>query len=72
MNILDPTNPAGKLFHTINKMFIRDGYIFWFHPSRSQQACEVVAGLLAFLKGLWHGTINAEKFHKFFTEGVRE
>jgi len=72
MNIPDPTNPAGKLFCAVNKMFIRDGYIFRFHPSRIQQAREVVAGLLVFLKGLWRGTINAEKFHKFFTEGVIE
>jgi len=53
-------------------MLIRDGYIFWFHPSRSQQAREVVAGLLVFLKGLWQGTINTDKFHKFFTEGAIE
>jgi len=72
MNILDPLQPTCRLFHVVNKMFIRDGYIFWFHPSQSQQAQEVVAGLLVFLKGMWQGTINANKFHKFFTEGTIE
>jgi len=72
MNIPDPINPKCKLFHTINKMFIRDGYIFRFHPSQSQQAREVVAGLLVFLTGLWCEMINTMKFHKIFTDGVIE
>jgi len=33
---------------------------------------EVVAGLLMFLTGLWEGTINTMKFHKFFTNGAIE
>jgi len=70
MNILDLMQPASKLFHVVNKMFIRDEYIFRFHLSRSQQAREVVSGLLVFLKGLWDGTINADKFHKIFTKGA--
>jgi len=32
----------------------------------------VVAGLLVFLTGLWEGTINTAKFHKFFTDGAIE
>jgi len=43
MNIPDPCNPKCKLFHAVNKMFICNGYIFHFHPSRSQQAREMVA-----------------------------
>jgi len=50
-------------------MFIQDGYIFCFHPS-SQQAREVVAGLLLFLMGLWGVTINVSKFNKFFMDGA--
>ncbi len=72
MNILDPINPKCKLFHTVNKMFIRDGYIFRFHPSQIQQACKVVGGLLVFLTGIWCETINTLKFHKFFTDGMIE
>ncbi len=72
MNIPDPVQPACKLFHAVNKMYIRDGYIFRFHPSRSQQAREVVAGLLVFLKGLWSDTIDTHKFNKFFMEGAIE
>jgi len=70
MNILDPIQPTCKLFHAVNKMYIRDSFIFRFHPSCSQQAREVVTGLLVFLTGLWEGTINTMKFHKFFTNGV--
>jgi len=72
MNIPDPLQPICRLFHVVNKMFIRDSYIFQFHPSWSQQAHKVVAGLLVFLKGMWQGTINVNKFHKFFTEGMIE
>jgi len=72
MNIPDPVQLTCKLFHTVNKMYIRDGYIFRFHPSRSQQAREVVAGLLVFLKGLWNDTIDMHKFNRFFTEGAIE
>jgi len=62
--------PACKLFHAVNKMYIWDGFIVCFRPSRSQQAREVVARLLVFLMGLWEGTINMAKFHKFFTDGA--
>jgi len=72
MNILDLMQPACKLFHAVNKMYIQDGYIFQFHPSQSQQAREVVAGLLVFLTGLWDGMINMAKNHKFFTDGAIE
>ncbi len=72
MNILDPGQPATKLFHAVSKMFSRDRHIFRFHPSRSQHAREVVAGLLVFLKGLWEGLIQTNKFHKFFTDGAIE
>jgi len=72
MNIPDLVHPASKLFHTVNKMYSRDGFIFWFHPSQSQQVREVVAGLLVFLTGLWKGMINMAKFHKFFTDRAIE
>jgi len=72
MNILDLAQPATKLFHAVNKMFSKDRHIFRFHPSRSQQAREVVAGLLVFLKGLWEGIIPTKKFHKFFNDGAIE
>jgi len=67
MNILDPEHLDTKLFHSVNKMFKQDGYIFHFHPSRGQNAREVVAGLLVFLKGIWSGVVNVEKFNKFFS-----
>jgi len=72
IHILDPAQPATKLFHAVNKMFSRDGHIFWVHPSRTQQAWEVVAGLLVFLKVLWEGIIPNNKFHKFFNDGMIE
>jgi len=72
MNIPDPVQLTCKLFHAVNKMYIHDGFIFCFHPSCSQQAREVVTGLLVFLTGLWEGTINMMKFHKFFTDGAIE
>jgi len=65
MNIPDPAQPATNLFYAVNEMFSKDGHIFQFHPSHSQQAQEVVAGLLVFLKGLWDGIIPMKKFHKF-------
>ncbi len=67
MNIPDPEHLDMKLFHSVNKMFKQDGYIFRFHPSRGQNAREVVAGLLVFLKGIWSGVVNVEKFNKFFS-----
>jgi len=67
MNIPDPEHLDTKLFHSVNKMFKQDGYIFRFHPSRDQNAQEVVAGLLVFLKGIWSGVVNVEKFNKFFS-----
>jgi len=70
MNIPDLAQPATKLFHAINKMFSRDRHIFQFHPSHSQQAWDIVAGLLVFLKGLWEGIIPTNKFHKFFNDGA--
>jgi len=72
MNIPDPSNPKCKLFHAMNKMFIQDGYIFCLHPSMSQQAREVVAGLLVFLMGLWGGMIDVLNFNKFFMDGAIE
>jgi len=66
MNIPDPTEPAAKLFHSVNITFNCDGYIFCFHPSHSQTARDVVAGLLVFLTGIWSGIIDPTKFHKFF------
>jgi len=72
MNILDPVQLMCKLFHAVNKMYIHNRYIFCFHPNRSQQAREVVAGLLVLLKGLWTDTIDTHKFNKFFTEGAIE
>ena len=65
--IPDPDRPGESLFHAVNKMSRRDGFIFRFNPAKSQTAREVVAGLLVFLGGLWHPILKAEKFHKFFT-----
>ena len=72
MNIPDPVHLASKLFHAVNNMYSRDGFIFRFHPSQSQQVREVVAGLLVFLTGLWDGMINMAKLLKFFTDGAIE
>jgi len=66
MTIPDPTEPAAKLFHSVNITFNCDGYIFRFHLSHSQTARDVVAGLLVFLTGIWSGIIDPKKFHKFF------
>jgi len=68
MNIPDPANPASRLFHSVNKMFNQKGTIFRFHPSRSQNARDVVAGLCVYIKGLWQGVIDDRKFNKFFTD----
>jgi len=38
MNILDPANPASRLFHSVNIMFSQKGSILLFHPSQSQNA----------------------------------
>ncbi len=68
MNIPDPANPKSRLFHSVNKMFMKKEYIFRFHPSRSQNARDVVAGLCVYIKGLWQGVIDVVKFNKFFTD----
>jgi len=68
MNIPDPANPKSRLFHSVNKMFIKKEYILRFHPSRSQNARDVVAGLCVYIKGLWQGVIDVSKFNKFFTD----
>ncbi len=72
MNIPDPEGMTVKLFHSVNCMFKQDGYIFWFHPDRGQNAREMVAGLLVFLKGIWGGLIDVEKFNKFFSASALE
>jgi len=68
MNIPDPANPVSKLFHSVNKMFNKPDYILRFHPSRSQNARDVVAGLCVYLKGLWQGVIDVSRLNKFFTD----
>jgi len=68
MNIPDPANPASKLFHLVNKMFNKLEYILRFHPSRSQNAWDVVAGLCVYLKGMWQGVIDVSRLNKFFTD----
>jgi len=67
MNIPDPDDMTVKLFHSVNCMFKQDGYIFCFHPDQAQTAQEIVAGLLVFLKGIWSGLMDVEKFNKFFS-----
>jgi len=62
MNVLDPAQPATKLFHAVSKMFSRDRHIFCFQKSASQGSCSRVTG---FLKGLWEGIISTNKFHNF-------
>jgi len=49
-------------------MFNKPDYILRFHPSRSQNARDVVAGLCVYLKGLWQGVIDVSKLNKFFTD----
>jgi len=53
-------------------MFKQDGYIFRFHPDCGQNAQEMAAGLLVFLKGIWGGLIDVEKFNKFFSASALE
>jgi len=72
MNIPNPEDMMVKLFHSVNCMFKQDGYIFRFHPDRGQNAWEMVAGLLVFLKGIWGGLINVENFNKFFSASALE
>jgi len=72
MNIPDPEHLDGNFFHSVNRMFKKDGFIFHFHPNRSQYAREIVAGLLVFLKGIWHGLIDGKKFNKFFSSSALE
>jgi len=66
MNIPDLEKPSELLFHSVIKMMAKETFIFHFHPSKSQSAREVVAGLLVFLKGMWGGILPADKLHKFF------
>jgi len=49
-------------------MFFKLEYILRFHPSRSQNARDVVAGLCVYIKGLWQGVVDVSKFNKFFME----
>jgi len=72
MNIPDPEHLDRKLFHSVNQIFKKDGFIFYFHPNHSQHAREIVAGLLVFLKGIWHGLIDSKKFNKFFSSSALE
>jgi len=51
-------------------MFIKNGAILRFHPSRIQNARDVVAGLCVYIKGLWQGVVDEQKFNKFFTDTV--
>jgi len=72
MNIPDPANPASQLFHLVNMMFIKNRAILHFHPSRSQNVRDVVAGLCVYIKGLWQGVVDEHKFNKFFTDTVND
>jgi len=63
MNILDLANPKSRLFHSVNKMFFKSEYILRFHPSRSQNARDVVASLCVYIKGLWQGVVDISKFN---------
>jgi len=72
MNILDPSNPASRLFHSVNMMFSQKGSIFCFHPSHSQNVLDMVAGLCVYLKGLWQGIVDEWKFNKFFMDTAIE
>jgi len=67
MNIPNPKKTSELLFHLVSKMVVKDTFIFHFHPSKSQLAREIIAGLLVFLKGIWGGILPADKLHKFFT-----
>jgi len=68
MNLLDPANPASRLFHLANKVFSNTGYILHFHPTPSQNARDVIAGLCVYMKGLWQGITDDNKFNNFFTD----
>jgi len=68
MNLPDPSNPLQKLFHSVNMRFSQDAAILQFHPSKSQNAQDVVAALCIYLKGLWQGVIDDNKLNKFFTD----
>jgi len=68
MNIPDPENFGQKLFHLVNQMFNKNGSILRFHPTCSQNAQDIVAGLCVYIKGLWQGLIDEQKFNKFFTD----
>jgi len=48
--------------------FSQDAAILRFHPSKSQNARDVVVGLCVYLKGLWQGVIDENKLNKFFTD----
>jgi len=72
MNIPDPANLASRLFHSVNQMFNKNGSILRFHPTHSQNARDVVAGLCIYIKGLWQGIIDEQKFNKFFTDTALE
>jgi len=68
MNIPDPANTKCHVFHVVNKMFLKEGFIFCFHPVYSQNAQDIIAGLVVNLKGLWHGVIKTAKFNIIFTD----
>jgi len=68
MNIPDLANPVSRLFHSVNQMFNKNESILRFHPTCSQNARDVMAGLCIYIKGLWQGVINDQKFNKFFTD----
>jgi len=65
MDIPDLAQPATQLFYEVNKMFSKDSHIFQFNPSRGQQAREVVAGLLVFLKASGMGSSQRKNFTSF-------
>jgi len=46
MAIPNPDGPKQRLFHSRNKMYCNNGYIFQFKPTKSQSAREIMAGLL--------------------------
>jgi len=66
MAIPNPDCLEQWLFHSVNKMYSNNGYIFRFKPTKSQSAREIMAGLLVFLKGIWKDHLDTEKFNKFF------
>jgi len=66
INLPDPGNPSSKLFHSVNMMVSKEAAILHFHPSKSQNARDVVAGLCIYLKGLWQGMIDNSKTQQTF------